>query len=229
VTRINWTIESGLVKVHRRSARRPAIVFSSTTPSRDATTRQRILEGAAALIHRQGVAATDLHQVARATDIDPAHVRHEFADKEILVRAAVQHQAEMLLAYQEHLLGDLRTWRGLEGWARSVVEATRASGAYGCPVGALVGQLAEHSDDIRNCLDQAFRAWESQLAAALRRMQAHGELDPAANAMDLAVGLLAALQGGLILAQTALDERRLQAALKMALGHVASARIQPSH
>ena len=56
---------------------------------------------------------------------------------------------------------------------------------------------------MRAKLDHAFQTWQSYLAATLRRMQDRRELDAEADVAELATGVVAALQGGLILAQAA--------------------------
>jgi hypothetical protein len=76
---------------------------------------------------------------------------------------------------------------------------------------------------MRAKLEDAFQAWQSYLAAGLRRMQDRGELNAEADVAELATGVVAALQGGLILAQAARSEKPLRAALDLALGRVALA------
>jgi hypothetical protein len=53
-------------------------------------------------------------------------------------------------------------------------------------------------------------------------MQDSGRLRADVDAADLATGLIAALQGGYLLAQTARDVRPMEVALDMALDHVRS-------
>jgi TetR/AcrR family transcriptional regulator, transcriptional repressor for nem operon len=55
-------------------------------------------------------------------------------------------------------------------------------------------------------------------------MQAKGELSPDASPDRLAVSLMAALQGGYLLANTAHDVRPMQIALDLALEHIKSCR-----
>lgn len=60
------------------------------------------------------------------------------------------------------------------------------------------------------------------IADGLRRMQDEGSLRPDADPGNLATGLMAALQGGYLLAQTEHDVRPMEVALDMALDHVKS-------
>jgi hypothetical protein len=81
-------------------------------------------------------------------------------------------------------------------------------------------EVSDHDDEARETLSVTFQRWEQLLAAGLRRMQDSGKLRPGADADALATGLIAALQGGYLLAQTARDVRPMEIALDMALDHV---------
>lgn len=72
-------------------------------------------------------------------------------------------------------------------------------GPFACPLATLATEL-RNSPEYRPALTDAFRTWEGHLAAGLRRIQQHGELDPDANPDRLAASLIAALQGGYLLA-----------------------------
>lgn len=135
--------------------------------------------------------------------------------------AAVEHQVQVVMRQQTDVLSRVQTWQDLQHWVGTIVEMTRSRhGAHGCPIGSLVSQLADHSDGARVQLEDAFRYWESLLASALARMQSNGEIDRATNVRETAIGILATLQGGFILAQTAHDERRLEAALNVAINRI---------
>ncbi|WP_424983830.1 TetR family transcriptional regulator C-terminal domain-containing protein [Labedaea rhizosphaerae] len=87
----------------------------------------------------------------------------------------------------------------------------------------LAGQRGRDQDDqARATLAQSFVAWEGLLAAGLRRMRESGVLRPDADPDKLATGLMAALQGGYLLAETAHDVKPVEIALDMALDHVKS-------
>jgi TetR/AcrR family transcriptional repressor of nem operon len=75
---------------------------------------------------------------------------------------------------------------------------------------------------MRAKLEDAFQTCQSYSASGLRRMQDRGELNAEAD-VALATGVVAALQGGLILAQAARSEKPLRAALDLAVGRVALA------
>jgi TetR/AcrR family transcriptional repressor of nem operon len=187
----------------------------------DAATRDRIVRGAAELVVRLGVAEVSIERVRAASGVSRSLVCRYFPAKEALIDAVVEFQIAAVLARQRSLLAGLGSLADLQAWADDVVELNRArNGACGCPLGSLVSQLAERSGPMRAKLDHAFQTWQSYLAAGLRRMQDRGELNAEADVAELATGVVAALQGGLVLAQAARSEKPLRAALDLAVGRV---------
>lgn len=64
------------------------------------------------------------------------------------------------------------------------------------------------------------RTWYFYLVAGLSRMRERGELCSDADLAALATGIIAAVEGGYVLAQTERSERPMKLAFKMALDHV---------
>jgi AcrR family transcriptional regulator len=182
------------------------------------------VRGAAEVVFRLGVAEMSIERVRAASGASRSQVYRYFPAKEALIDAVVDFQIAAVLASQRSLLASLGSLGDLQEWADDVVELNRArKGACGCPLGSLVSQLAEQPGPMRAKLEDAFQTWQSYLAAGLRRMQDRGELNAEADVAELATGVVAALQGGLILAQAARSEKPLRAALDLAVGRVALA------
>lgn len=87
-----------------------------------------------------------------------------------------------------------------------------------------MGEVAERSDSARQELAQSFGEWQSYLSAGLATMRDKGELSADADPAELALTLLSALQGGLLMAQTMRSARPVELAVDMALGHLATYR-----
>ena len=183
-------------------------------------TRQRIVDAAAVLIFRQGVAHTTIEDVRAAADVSSSQLYHYFEDKTALVRAVVDHQADTMAGGQE--MFDFSTLDGLRAWRDFVIAAQREHHCSGgCPIGSLGGQLAETDPDARVHVAEGFKRWEATIQSGLRAMQARGELSPDADPDTLGLALLAALQGGLLLTQVKRDTKPLEAALDAMLELVA--------
>jgi TetR/AcrR family transcriptional regulator, transcriptional repressor for nem operon len=186
-------------------------------------TRDRIVRAAATLMHTKGVNATTLDDVRIASGTSKSQLYRHFVDKESLVQAVVDLQGQEVLARHRQRLERLNSIRGLELWRDGAVQRNALrNGAYGCELGSLASELADQDEAARLTLKDHFRTWEGLLTAGLARMVEAGVLRPDANPEALATGLMAALQGGYLLAQTAHDVGPMRIALDMAVAHVKS-------
>jgi TetR/AcrR family transcriptional repressor of nem operon len=187
-------------------------------------TRARIVEAAAGLMSRQGVAGTSIDDVRKATGVSGSQMTHYFRDKRSLVRAVIAWQADAVIGLHRHpALGELDTFEALERWAELNVarqRELRCEGGGG--LGALAGELAETDAETRADLAAGFARWEALLRDGLQAMRDRGDLRADADPAQLAAGLLASLQGGLLLTQTTREIRYVQAALDTALGSIRS-------
>src|ERR1700742_3895491 len=187
-------------------------------------TRERIVEAAADLMFRQGVAGTSIDDVRKATGVSGSQMTHYFRDKRSLVRAVIAWQADTVIGlHQQPSLGRLDTFEALALWAELNFDRQRELNCEGgCSFGSLAGELAETDAEPRADLAAGFTRWEALFRDGLQAMRDRGDLRPEADPAELAAGLLAALQGGMLLTQVTRDIRHVQAALKTALAHVRS-------
>jgi AcrR family transcriptional regulator len=184
-------------------------------------TRQRILSAAAALMFEHGVAETTLEDIRGAAGVSGSQVYHYFADKQALVRAVIDYQTDAVLDSQADHLDALDTVSGLRAWRDFIVAHQRLLQCRGgCPIGALGAEVAETDNVARMAVAGGFRRWEERIRHGLRTMQAHGGIPQSVDADDLALALLAALQGGLLLTQIQRDTKPLEVALDAMLERI---------
>jgi TetR/AcrR family transcriptional repressor of nem operon len=132
----------------------------------------------------------------------------------------VEARLGRLLAMQETLLNSLHSVRDLVHWRDEVLRLGRRRDDGICPLDDLAELLADGDGAGRPTVCAGFAAWESLLAGGIARIRESGELAEDADPERLATSVMAALQGGLLLARTTGDVRRLEVALDMALGCV---------
>lgn len=175
-------------------------------------TRNRIVEAAARLIHERGVAGTTLDDIRSAAGVSGSQLSHYFAGKDELVQAVIDYQAGIITGNQRQ--ADLSRPGGLWTWRDTlIVQAQNSEGRGGCPLGSLAGQLAETDAQARALIAEGFGQWSAAIGDGLRHLHDTGQLPTGTDPDDLAVTLLAALQGGLLLAQVQRDTRPLETAL----------------
>jgi TetR/AcrR family transcriptional regulator, transcriptional repressor for nem operon len=189
--------------------------------ARGAATRERIVLAAAELMAAKGVAATTLDDVRVASGTSKSQLYHHFAAKEELVHEVITHQAGVVLERQNQLLRGVNSFAGLRRWRDAVLQRNvLRSGAYGCDIGTLAAELSDTDEAAREALAGHFATWEQLLADAFRRMRDNGTLRPDTDPATLSVAVMAAVQGGYLLAQTAHNAEPMRVALDMALAHV---------
>jgi TetR/AcrR family transcriptional regulator, transcriptional repressor for nem operon len=160
--------------------------------------RERLVASAGDLLHRNGIAATTLAQVAEAAGVPPGNVYYYFKTKDELVRAVIDARCDQVRA----MLGSLQSRRSpgarVKALAHQWVEMRDLVARYGCPFGALATEV-DRGDDradgmaakpIGLILDWA----ENQFRELGRR-----------DARDLAVAFFAGVQGGALLANALRD------------------------
>ena len=193
--------------------------------ARGRATRERIITAAAALIREQGVAETSLDDVIRRAGASKSQLYLYFNDRAALLREVVAQNADLVLGVQEPHLSSLDSWKAIRAWLDSLINLQADGGARGgCPIGSLVGQLAETDEQARELLADGFARWEEPLRRGLYSMQKRGKLDPSADPDRLATATLAAIQGGLVLTQTRRDPGQLAIALDAAYAYLRSHR-----
>jgi AcrR family transcriptional regulator len=202
--------------------KKPPASAQKTYTSRGASTRQRIVDATVSLIYAKGVESTTLDDVRAATGVSKSQLYHYFADKGALVREVITAQASRVLAAQETALTQLDSLAALRRWCDSILVLNRGLAHGGCPIGSLASELANKSEQARELLVAGFNSWEDLLAEGFAKMQKTGELGRLAVPRYLAIGVLSAVQGGLLLAKTSRSEGPLKVALDMAFHHVAS-------
>src|SRR5579862_2777330 len=189
--------------------------------ARGRATRERIVGAAAGLVYERGVARTSLDDVIERAGVSKSQLYLYFDDRSALLREVVPHNLALVLAAQEQHLVALDSWRAIRAWLDGLVELQVAVDARGgCPVGSLVGQLAETDEAARIALADSFARWQEPLREGLDLMQARGKLVHSADPDKLATATMASIQGGLLLTQARRDPGQLAIALDAAYAYL---------
>jgi AcrR family transcriptional regulator len=165
--------------------------------------------------------------VGAAAGVGRSQLYHYFTDKSELVQAVITHVAGEVLGAQEPYLHHLDSWEAWEAWKRLVIDVQRDRNHGGCPLGSLASELSEVDDRARELLVGGFDRWEMAFRDGVDAMRAKGLLRRDADTTALALNVLAALQGGLLLCRTRRDTAPLEAALDAALATIRASAPRP--
>ena len=167
--------------------------------------RERMVRSAAQLIRRQGVSGTGMREIVTEADAPRGSLQHYFpGGKEEIVSDALLWAGDVMARQVRRGLSELksRTPSALlasivDSWRR---ELTEAQFSAGCPLVAAAADTAATSKQLRQVLRRAFDGWLEPLSESLVDLGV-----PPERADDLAVVVIAALEGAIILARIRRD------------------------
>lgn len=161
--------------------------------------RERMIATAAVLLRRQGYAATGWRQVVADSATPWGSQAHHFpGGKQQLASEAIDRSGRQYEHALRAALSSAHPADAVEGWAELAALALEQSGwADGCPVATVALETAHESDELAAACERAFRSWRAALSDS---MVDHGL--PPADAADLALLVLASMEGALLLART---------------------------
>jgi TetR/AcrR family transcriptional regulator, transcriptional repressor for nem operon len=187
---------------------------------RGRASRERIVKRAAELFAERGIAATSVDEVLAAAGAGKGQFYHYFRGRDDLAAAAVGHRCAQVVGGLTQSLGGVSTLAGLEQALAGFITGFQQAGMPGCPIGTLAAEVAGRNEEARLQAANGFDAWERLLADALERMRQRGELRADTPPAVLATGLLASIEGGMLLSQARKDIASLQIAIEAGLGQI---------
>jgi len=187
---------------------------------RGRASRERIVERAAELFAERGIARTSLDEVLAAAGAGKGQFYHYFRSRDELVAAAVEQRCAQVVTGLTQALGGVSSLAELEQALAGFIAGFEQMGLPGCPIGTLATEVAGRNEAARLQAAAGFDAWERLLADALARMRQRGELRADAPPAMLATGLLASIEGGMVLSQTRRDVASLRIAVNAGLAQV---------
>jgi AcrR family transcriptional regulator len=188
---------------------------------RGAETRQRIIEVAADLFHKQGVRATSPDEIIEASRTGKGQFYHYFRSKEGLVHEVLQAHLEAIRTGRAPVNYDITSWQDLEQWFLTQVELQKNFAmTRGCPFGTIGNELTENDELIRQDLNLIFEVVGDKLAAFFIREKAQGHLSQGASEERMADFCLAAIQGAMLMGKVKRSSRTVEATVQEALAHL---------
>jgi AcrR family transcriptional regulator len=173
------------------------------------TTRERLIEAATRAFYQQGVAPTTLADIAALADVPLGNVYYHFRTKDDLLAAVIEAHLQEIRARFAQWDQDPQPRQRLLAWLQSEREGQLVLARYGCPYGSLGQELGKKEAPARALAAQLL---EAHIAWAAEQVCQLGK-EPT-EARDLAVSLVAALQGAFLLScsfrSPALLDRQLE-------------------
>jgi AcrR family transcriptional regulator len=181
-------------------------------------TRDRIVDAGAELFRRQGYAATGVKQIVTEAQAPFGSLYHFFpGGKEQLGAAAIRRSGpvyELLIPAIFDPAPDLVT--AVRAFFAGAAEHLRETGyADACPIATVALEVSSSSEPMREACAEVFEGW---IAAGTERFTAAGLSERAGR--ELAIEMIAALEGAFVLARAARSTAALDTAGELMAGAV---------
>lgn len=199
----------------------PAIKQPAPTTAKGQATRERIVSAAADLLLRDGVHGTTNPAVRSAAGVSGSQLSHYFPEKGSLIHAVLAWRSEQVIDLSQITPnGRLDSVAALRSWADFYLRREDLW-VGGCRFGSLASEVLKSDLDLKADVAIGFERWRNVFRDGLVAMRERHELRDDADVDRLAVALLAAFQGGMLLAQAEQSMAPLAAALGAAIDYVA--------
>jgi TetR/AcrR family transcriptional regulator, transcriptional repressor for nem operon len=153
-----------------------------------------VLRAARAAFRAKGYAATSLQDLMDATGLGKGSLYGAFGDKRgLYLRVLAEYAGQGVSDVDAALHGPGTALAALRGYLLDMARWSAAGPS--CLLASSTAELAATDADVKACVGETFQALHASLAAAVRRAQDEGDIDPAADAEALAGMLLAVARG----------------------------------
>jgi AcrR family transcriptional regulator len=178
------------------------------------STKDRILDTTAEMFRRYGYTGTGLKQIVQKANAPFGSLYHHFPGgkeelgAEVIRRSGRMYQDLVTAIFDASPTIDSSVDNVFSG-AAAVLVATDYADA--CPIATVALEVASTNEPLRQATADVFEAW---IAAATDSFTAHGIAAP--KARELAIGMIAALEGAFVLARATRSTEPMDVAGAMA-------------
>jgi AcrR family transcriptional regulator len=182
-----------------------SVTAAKASQRRELPPRERMVRTAAQLIRRKGVTGTGMREIVIEADAPRGSLQHYFpGGKEELVSDALLWAGDLSARRIKRSLNELKSRKPsalltsiVDGWRRDL---TNERFSAGCPLVAAAADTAATSKVLRQVLRRAFDGWLEPLSESLVELGV-----PSERSDNLAIVVIAALEGAIILARIRRD------------------------
>jgi AcrR family transcriptional regulator len=182
--------------------------------------REAIVQAAKDLIWEEGYEAMSPRDVMERSGAGQGSLYHHFEGKLDLAGQALWEVNAELRALADRVLG--RPGRPPLERVRRFLDVLSRDPLKGCRVGRLAAESSIQIEALRAPVADWFSHLEGRLAATFEEARGAGQLGPAVDPADLALAIVAVVQGGYLLARAHGDPAAMHRALACAMALVES-------
>jgi TetR/AcrR family transcriptional regulator, transcriptional repressor for nem operon len=163
--------------------------------------RDKIIASGMQTIHERGFASAGLREITAKAGVAQGSFTNHFASKDEFGVAILDHYFDQIRAVILATLSnvDRTPVERLRAYFDAITELFAATGwRYGCLVGNMALEAAEHSELIRRRLSDIFTEWTPPFAQVIREAQMAGQIRADLDSEDAGAALLEAWHGAML-------------------------------
>jgi len=173
-------------------------------------TRRRIVAEAAPIFNQRGYEGSSLADLMKATGLEKGGIYRHFSSKEELAAEAFDYTwAEA----RRVRLPDIDSESGAITWLKALIANfidRRCPVAGGCPLLNTAIEADDGNPILRARVSKALRGWVARLQTVVADAAARGEIRPDIDPKSVAVLVVAALEGGLMMTRLERSDETLR-------------------
>ena len=169
--------------------------------------RERLIEAANALIHRQGFHKTTLADIAKESDVPLGNVYYYFKTKEEICDAVIEERKKELTRTLDGCCKVKEPKKALNRLVRSMMGASEEIVEAGCPHSKLCTELSSEITDLTHSADGCLKVlveWSSDQFKALGYK----------NAKDMGFEFVSRIQGIVLMGNALRDQKQIKKQFK---------------
>jgi TetR/AcrR family transcriptional regulator, transcriptional repressor for nem operon len=184
-------------------------------------TRQRIIETAVNLFHKDGIYATSPDDIIEASGTGKGQFYYYFKNKMGLVHAVFQSHLEAIRDGTGPINYDIDTWNELGNWFQMHVELQKKfEMSRGCFFGTVGNELTSDDELVRQDLNLIFEVIRNKLAHFFSLEKNQERLKQDVDPVHMADFCIASVQGAMLMGKIKRDSGIVETTLREAFLHL---------
>jgi TetR/AcrR family transcriptional regulator, transcriptional repressor for nem operon len=171
-------------------------------------TRQFIIEKAAPVFNKKGIAGTSLTNLTHATGLTKGSIYGNFKNKDDLAVSVFQYNIEMIETLFAHEMGKVESCaEKLLIYPRIYRKIYKTMIAYGgCPILNTATEADDTHHDLCKLAAGTIARWKKQIMELIETGKQYGEIQPHTDATAMSEIIISLFEGGGILAKVTGEE-----------------------
>ena len=186
------------------------------TLSKAERTRKFIIEKTASIFNTQGYAGTSLSDLTQATGLTKGSIYGNFENKEQVALAVFDHNYDRILRTTRELINQADTYREklliYSKVYHDFMESSFPQG--GCPILNTAIEADDTNHLLKNRAADAILKWKENIVKLIQDGSLAGEFKPVLDGSQMALSIIALIEGGVMIAKVTDSQKNLDEVLK---------------